>query len=661
MNRKSAASALEAANVSDRFISRKLTHMLNDNNKSKNEEKVSVILSETATETLLWLPSLVISNETREVVAIEERNSKYEAIIESHKNLDGFSSRPTQTLNNSQKNQNDMAAPNASQDFGCQASAYDISDALAGARVTSEGDGFGVTEEAHDERLSGLTPYVRKFVRDTVGVSVATPGCLLDVTDLNRPNPVEVGPAAASKGQGKDPRSSRRNNAMLSGGASMSNANAGSGSGNHGVVGQHSSAVVGDGSGSRPSDSGAVAGNNLGGASSNFAQGDVSDEDAQDTRQSERQSDTGEGSHSDPGTQSSAAPDGRQLLREREAAAIMTGKALIRKLQLVERTVLQNIYHRQHLDYRDLPDVQPLVLASKDGAQVVDSADQLFGSLGIGSMTMAMGATMGQQSTKAKGKGKAAAKNKTKPNTVTTHTSTGEGTGTDPPEAEETPGAAAGGSPAATLPKLFCYRAESVVRGRPVTALAWNSANADLLAVGYGRVDFSLDGGQRSGKGVAVDEEIGGGLVLFWSLRNPEHPEKVLRTPHPVTALDFSKRQPTLLALGLYSGDVSVYDVRREADWGKPVQTSAGMEGGHADPIWYVEDASISDMIITSEPFLALQANSVDREGPRSGGDLGVSLDGWQSTGMESEEGSCGDHTHGSQERWRGECARLLK
>jgi hypothetical protein len=51
-----------------------------------------------------------------------------------------------------------------------------------------------------------------------------------------------------------------------------------------------------------------------------------------------------------------------------------------------------------------------------------------------------------------------------------------------------------------------------------------------------------------------VDEQLQGGLVLFWSLRNPAYPEKILRTPQPVTALDFSKQNPMTLAVGLLNG-----------------------------------------------------------------------------------------------------------
>ena len=55
------------------------------------------------------------------MAAVEERNARYEAVVVSHKVADGgFISRPTQTANNPQKNQNDMAAPSALRDFGVQ-------------------------------------------------------------------------------------------------------------------------------------------------------------------------------------------------------------------------------------------------------------------------------------------------------------------------------------------------------------------------------------------------------------------------------------------------------------------------------------------------------------------------------------------------------------
>jgi len=526
--------------AAERFSVRRMTR--NEMVSEKHEEKVIVTLTETLTETLFYAPSLVMSNETREVVALEEKNARYEALIESHKNSDGFSSRQTQTLNNFQKNQNDQAAPNASQDFGCHAVSYDITDTLSGKKASKESDTFtsttNTTEDSNDPRSVGLSPQVSKFVQDTVGVAIATNGCLLDVDDLTRPaDPQE----ASRKEPGRVGGTSRPHRVSI-GGAGNSRAF---------TVGN---SQADDMSSSRPS---------------NSAAGDDSEEESH----SRQVSMGGE----DPGVhsgQAAEAPDGQQLLRERQAAAIMESKSLLRKLQLTERTVLQNIYHRQHLDYRDLPDVNPLVLTTKTDVQVVDSTDQLFGNLGLGVMSLGVGiGGIGVSSVQV---GKTTL-NSSKQKPIEDL----DGSDTEGTESlqDKTP---------PSLRRLFCYRAESVVRGRPVTAMAWNAANADLLAVGYGRVDFSLDGGQKPARGMAVDEELAGGLVLFWSIRNPQHPEKVLRTSQPVTALDFSRRSPTLLALGLYNGDVDVYDVRRENDWGKPVQSSGGMDGGHTDPVWQV-------------------------------------------------------------------------
>jgi len=105
--------------------------------------------------------------------------------------------------------------------------------------------------------------------------------------------------------------------------------------------------------------------------------------------------------------------------------------------------------------------------------------------------------------------------------------------------------------------------------GRNVACMAWNRLNRDLLAVGYGEFDFME---QRCG------------LVAFWSLMNPKFPEFTFQTPFGVTAMDFSSANPNLLAVGLYDGTVSVYDVRLPCT--KPVLESGYTGGKHSDPVW---------------------------------------------------------------------------
>lgn len=53
-----------------------------------------------------------------------------------------------------------------------------------------------------------------------------------------------------------------------------------------------------------------------------------------------------------------------------------------------------------------------------------------------------------------------------------------------------------------------------------------------------------------------------------------------------VTAIDFSASAPNILALGLYSGAVAVYDVRQKA--GTPSMESDAATGKHSDPVWKV-------------------------------------------------------------------------
>lgn len=50
--------------------------------------------------------------------------------------------------------------------------------------------------------------------------------------------------------------------------------------------------------------------------------------------------------------------------------------------------------------------------------------------------------------------------------------------------------------------------------------MAWNKARPDLLAVGYGSLDFSKEAAASSVSSAGV----AGGLVAFWSLKNPEFP-----------------------------------------------------------------------------------------------------------------------------------------
>ncbi|CAM9285758.1 unnamed protein product, partial [Phaeothamnion confervicola] len=72
------------------------------------------------------------------------------------------------------------------------------------------------------------------------------------------------------------------------------------------------------------------------------------------------------------------------------------------------------------------------------------------------------------------------------------------------------------------------------------------------------------------------------GSVLFWSLRNPDFPEKCIATPSGVTAIDFSQAHPNLLAVGMYTGAIAIYDTAKEKELGNVVLANADRAGAGA-------------------------------------------------------------------------------
>ena len=126
-----------------------------------------------------------------------------------------------------------------------------------------------------------------------------------------------------------------------------------------------------------------------------------------------------------------------------------------------------------------------------------------------------------------------------------------------------------------SMSKLFTFNS-NLASGRTATTMSWNRGNKDILAVGYGAFHLS-------------DSEKEGGLVLFWSIRNPAHPEKIIKTVSGVTAIDFSTAHPNMLAVGMYDGTVAIYDCRKEVNFDVPVLESSSLSAKHMDPVWEVK------------------------------------------------------------------------
>lgn len=81
--------------------------------------------------------------------------------------------------------------------------------------------------------------------------------------------------------------------------------------------------------------------------------------------------------------------------------------------------------------------------------------------------------------------------------------------------------------------------------------MSWNKNNQDILSIAYGECRIVSPVVQSQG------------LVLCWSVKNPEWPERIYRTQSPVTALDFSKSSPNLLTIGHMDGRITIVDVRK--------------------------------------------------------------------------------------------------
>lgn len=69
----------------------------------------------------------------------------------------------------------------------------------------------------------------------------------------------------------------------------------------------------------------------------------------------------------------------------------------------------------------------------------------------------------------------------------------------------------------------------------------------DILAAGYGKFEFNNETN---------------GLICCWCLKNPEFPERFYKTESGVTAVAFSQLHANLLAVGLFNGNILIFDVR---------------------------------------------------------------------------------------------------
>ena len=125
------------------------------------------------------------------------------------------------------------------------------------------------------------------------------------------------------------------------------------------------------------------------------------------------------------------------------------------------------------------------------------------------------------------------------------------------------------------IKKLFTYSVDILLQENNITskyvvhAMDWNRNNPDLLAAVYG--DPDINSKQP-------------GFLCFWTLKNPLHPERVIKTQRGLTYCNFSRRNPYLIVVSDYQGEIMIFDLRNNSN--KPIADSSEVKEKHTDIVW---------------------------------------------------------------------------
>lgn len=258
----------------------------------------------------------------------------------------------------------------------------------------------------------------------------------------------------------------------------------------------------------------------------------------------------------------------REQWRQRAAQERALGRlpGLLQKLQAAERAVLLNLNHASLARYHAVRLCQaapaattlaqePHRQSSKGGSGTDSSAAAAAAAGSASSLQHAEEGAAAQETGPAAPPGTAAAR---RSSLAPTPTASGSQTGQQP-----------------ELPLLFTWHSE-LSRELPVTCLAFNRSAPSLLAVGYGLLEYGSVAG-------------GAGLLAVWNVASPAHPVWHAATPCGVSALDWSGRSPSTLAVGFFDGSLALYDARGRPGAAPtaraPPAGPGGASGGHAEPV----------------------------------------------------------------------------
>ena len=82
-----------------------------------------------------------------------------------------------------------------------------------------------------------------------------------------------------------------------------------------------------------------------------------------------------------------------EMIKKMRFSYLKSSELLLSRILMLERAVQQNVYHRQHLDFRDLPDIPPFVLLTEDERRINKDDKGAVGGFGFGGTTsMGIGA-----------------------------------------------------------------------------------------------------------------------------------------------------------------------------------------------------------------------------------------------------------------------------
>lgn len=466
--------------------------------KEELERNVDLILTETETETLLHFPSLCVALDNVNSAAVSARNKAYDELVNSKADSDQYREQHAQTLNHPHKAKEVLAAPPQQESVEVNANRWDIYDTFATDPVPKH-----VQIQLACEKESAAT----------VALAIKKPGCLFT---MNEPYPThdesKKDADKQSKGKVRSGLSAKIPKGGLASGVSKPSG--------------ASESLEGGATVEQQGDDGGL------GAGASGVIGSPTGADAAATTAVAEEKEDGE----------EKPPVAVDPFPWRIGGHNPIPEELSEALRIMERIVSQNVFHKQHMIYRDYPTLDEL--AKLDEMRADDGPGELPRD----------GLPPG-----------------TARRSVVNAELIVDGEGTEEreevaDEREET-SHEEGSSDKAKLQDLFCFDAPQLTQGVTVTCAEWNRHNQDLLAVSYGDT--------------SPVPNITGGLVLFWSLKNPTYPERVIRTRTGVTALDFSSAHPNMVSGGTHDGSVMIWDLRRPTD--QPVLTSGSSVSTHND------------------------------------------------------------------------------